>query len=134
MPQFESRMRLSYLAWLRGTRMVAWVMCARHARNARRVRTWNPAASACQDSPVPTSLDNGRRSPRKILRTVVARLLGGALSSHARERGSRDQLFRRREEGGPAKALGVERDRAPLRIAPTGECYDRLQRRDWVVA
>ena len=29
--------------------MVAWVMCARHARNARRVRTpvrtWNPASS-----------------------------------------------------------------------------------------
>jgi hypothetical protein len=31
-------------AWLRENRMVAWVMCARHARNAHRVRisvrTW----------------------------------------------------------------------------------------------
>jgi len=39
----------SYVAWLRGNRMVAGVMCARHARNARRVRTpvrtWNPASS-----------------------------------------------------------------------------------------
>ena len=26
---------------------------------------------------VPTALDNGRRSPRKLLRAVVARLLGG---------------------------------------------------------
>jgi hypothetical protein len=26
--------------------------------------------------PVPTTLDNGRRSPRKLLRAVVARLLG----------------------------------------------------------
>jgi hypothetical protein len=25
---------------------------------------------------LPTSLDNGRRSPRKLLRAVVARLLG----------------------------------------------------------
>jgi hypothetical protein len=60
--------------------MVAWVMCVRHARNGRcvrtPVRTWNPAASACEDSPVPTSLDNGQRTPRKLLRAVVARLLG----------------------------------------------------------
>jgi hypothetical protein len=40
------------------------------------VRTWNQAAVACEDSPVPTALDNGRRSPRKLLRAVVARLLG----------------------------------------------------------
>jgi hypothetical protein len=26
---------------------------------------------------MPTSLDNGQRSPRKLLRSVVARLLGG---------------------------------------------------------
>ena len=26
--------------------------------------------------PLPTALDNGRRSPRKLLRAVVARLLG----------------------------------------------------------
>ena len=29
-----------------------------------------------RNSPVPTALDNGRRSPRKLLRAVVARLLG----------------------------------------------------------
>ena len=33
-------------------------------------------AGETYNSPVPTALDNGRRSPRKLLRAVVARLLG----------------------------------------------------------
>jgi hypothetical protein len=36
----------------------------------------NCVANETQNSPVPTALDNGRRSPRKLLRAVVARLLG----------------------------------------------------------
>ena len=62
--------------------MVAWVMCARNAGNARRVPTPVPTSAAqqarpkeTQNSPVPTALDNGQRSPRKLLRVVVARLL-----------------------------------------------------------
>jgi hypothetical protein len=31
---------------------------------------------------MPTSLDNGRRSPKKLLRSVVARLLGRYLRAH----------------------------------------------------
>jgi len=31
---------------------------------------------------MPTSLDNGRRSPRKLLRSVVARLFGRTDSRH----------------------------------------------------
>ena len=51
-------------------------MCQIARRVRTQMRTWNPAAAACEDSPVPTSLDNGRRSPRKLLRDLVARLLG----------------------------------------------------------
>lgn len=44
-----------------------------------------PGATGCaclsaeldSPAPMPTALDNGRRSPRKLLRGVVARLLGG---------------------------------------------------------
>jgi hypothetical protein len=36
---FESRNAPSYVAWLRGNRMVAWVMCAGNARNAHLVQT-----------------------------------------------------------------------------------------------
>jgi hypothetical protein len=35
---------------------------------------------------MPTALDNGQRSPRKLLRKVVARLLGGAPIRYYRPR------------------------------------------------
>jgi hypothetical protein len=58
--------------------MVAWVMRAGSAGNARDVRT--PVRTwigrlRMRGLPV-ASLDNGRRSPKALLRTVVARLLG----------------------------------------------------------
>jgi hypothetical protein len=45
---------------------------------------------------MPTALDNGRRSPRKLLRAVVARLLGAeslALDGRADLLGQRAERF-----------------------------------------
>ena len=94
----------SYLAWLRGNRMVACVMCVRHARNRRRVRTpvrtWNPAASACEV----------RRCRRRSTTAGVARRHSSAPSSLAC---SRKPRFTRQE------VVGSGLDEAPyLRAHP----------------
>ena len=41
-----------------------------------RADTWSADHGRRRASPVPSSLDNGQRSPRKLLRSVVARLFG----------------------------------------------------------
>jgi hypothetical protein len=54
--------------------MVARVMHVRSARMSTRCRPRCNLGMAGRR--MPTSLDNGRRSPRKLLRAVVARLFG----------------------------------------------------------
>jgi hypothetical protein len=46
------------------------------SRQTRLTETFVRGANETQNSPVPTALDNGRRSPKELLRAVVARLLG----------------------------------------------------------
>jgi hypothetical protein len=73
---------------------------------------------------MPTGLDNGHGSPKKLLRSVVARCSGGRASSTIEERRLRPHLPQRAGGG------GWEREQAgiPLRVALKGPPPPRGQR------
>lgn len=67
---------------------------------------------------MPTALDNGRRSPRKLLRAVVARLLGGSRmdirepSSLPRPSSHSGAVFRSLISASPGESVGTEGSRS----------------------